>query len=291
MDFKNMITFLKVAELRSFSQAADVLGYSQSAVSTQISKLENELNKCLFDRIGHKIYLTESGKLFQQYVQNVLLLTENLEHALDGHLEVNGTIRLATSDSLCSSLFTSLFVDYQKFYPNVKFHVRTGLTDEMLHWLSHNEIDFIYTLDNCIRRADLTVLKETPEHVHFYVAASHPLLKQSNFTINNLTHYPLYLTEQGVSYRQLLDQALAEMGHDALIPSVESGNVEVIRELLHKTNGIGFIPDFVVKKDLQEGSICSLPLTDLNVTVWKQLIHHKGKALTPAMKHFITFIP
>ena len=45
MDFKNMTTFLKVAELRSFSQAADALGYSQSAVSTQNSKLENELNK------------------------------------------------------------------------------------------------------------------------------------------------------------------------------------------------------------------------------------------------------
>ena len=290
MDFKNMITFLKVAELRSFSQAADTLGYSQSAVSTQIAKLESELNKCLFDRIGHKIYLTESGKLFQQYVQNVLLLTENLEHALEGHLEVQGTIRLATSDSLCSSLFTSLFVDYQKCYPNVQFHIRTGLTDEMLHWLSHNEIDLIYTLDHCIRRPDLTFLKETPEHVHFYVAASHPLLKQKNLTLDDLSHYPLYLTEQGVSYRKLLDQALAELGH-VIIPTVESGNVEVIHELIQKTDGIGFIPEFVVKKDLQEGSICSLPLTDLNITVWKQLIHHKGKALTPAMQRFITFIP
>lgn len=290
MDFKNMITFLKVAELRNFSQAAYELGYSQSAVSTQILKLESELDKVLFDRIGHKIYLTESGKLFQQYVQNVLLLTENLEHALEGDLDVHGTIRLATSDSLCSSLFTSIFIEYQKSYPNVQFYIRTGLTDEMLHWLSHNEIDLIYTLDNCVRRPDLTVLKETPEPIHFYVSASHPLLKQPQMTISDLRSYPLYLTEQGVSYRKLLDQALAEAGY-AITPTIESGNVEVIRELIHKTDGIGFIPEFAVKKELQEGTICSLPLTNLNVTVWKQLIHHKGKALTPAMQQFIAFIP
>lgn len=290
MDFRNMITFLKVAELRNFSQAAEQLGYSQSAVSTQISKLEGELNKVLFDRIGHKIYLTESGKLFQQYVQNVLLLTENLEYALNENLDVYGTVRLATSDSLCSSVFTSLFVDYQKRYPNVQFHIRTGLTDEMLHWLSHNDIDLIYTLDSCVRRPELVVLKESPEHVHFYVAASHPLLNQKELTIADLKHYPLYLTEQGVSYRKLLDQALAEAGH-AILPTVESGNVQVIRELILQTEGIGFIPEFVVKKDLQAGTICSLPLTDLNITVWKQLIHHKGKALTPAMQCFIAAIP
>ncbi len=289
MDFKNMITFLKVAELHSFSQAATQLGYCQSAVSTQISKLETELNKTLFDRIGHKIYLTESGKLFQQYVQNVLLLTENLEHALEEQLDVRGTIRLATSDSLCSSLLTHLFVDYQKRYPNVQFHIRTGLTDEMLHWLLHNDIDLIYTLDNRIRRPELIVLNESPEPAHFYVSASHPLLNQAKLSIEDLKHYPLYLTEQGVSYRKLLDQALAEAEH-SILPTIESGNVQVIRELILKTNGIGFIPEFVVKKDLQAGSICPIPLTDLNITVWKQLIHHKGKALTPAMQSFINFI-
>ncbi|HCR41226.1 MAG TPA: LysR family transcriptional regulator, partial [Lachnospiraceae bacterium] len=58
MDFKNIQTFIKVAELKSFSLAASELGYSQSAVSTQISNIEKELGHLLFDRIGHKIKLT-----------------------------------------------------------------------------------------------------------------------------------------------------------------------------------------------------------------------------------------
>lgn len=290
MDLKNMKTFLRVAQLHSFSQAAAQLGYTQSAVSTQIAKLESELNTTLFDRVGHKIYLTENGQYFQQYVQNVLLLTENLNHHVTHTHDLYGTIRLATSDSLCSSFFTPLFIEFQKLHPHVQLHIRTGLTHDMLEWLLHNEIDLIYTLDHCIRRSDLVVLKENPESAYFYVAASHPLLQQSTLILEDLTSYPIYLTEAGVSYRQLLDQVLAEAGL-SLVPAVESGNIQVIRELILNTHGIGFIPAFAVKEDVRMGRLAPLVLENLHITVWKQLIHHKGKALTPAMEKFITLIP
>lgn len=290
MDTKTMLTFLKVVEFRSFSQAADQLGYSQSAVSTQILKLENELGNILFDRIGHKIYLTESGKRFQEYVQKVLLLTENLEHDLEGTLDLYGTIRIATSDSLCYSLFTSILIAYQKKYPNVQVHISTGLTDDMLLSLSHNEIDLVYTLDTCIRRPDLVVVKESPEHANFYASISHPIFKQSKITIDEIKKYPLYLTEQGVSYRKLLDQKLAEYRQD-VVASLESGNVQVIRDLILKTNGIGFVPEFVTQQDVLNKTIRPLTLPNLDITVWKQLIHHKGKALTPAMNAFLSYIP
>lgn len=290
MNLKNMKTFLKVAELRNFSQAAEQLGYTQSAVSTQIAKLESELNTILFDRVGHKIYLTENGMHFEQYVQNVLLLTENLYHHVTNTHDLQGIIRLATSDSLCSSFFTPLFIEFQKLHPNVQLHIRTGLTDEMLGWLLQNEIDLIYTLDHCIRRSDLVVLKESPEPAYFYVTSSHPLLKQSVVTLQDLATYPIYLTEQGVSYRQLLDQALAEAGL-SLLPAVESGNIQVLRELILNTYGIGFIPAFAVSEDVKTGVLVPLEIEELQVTVWKQLLHHKGKLLTPAMEKFIALIP
>lgn len=290
MDLKNMSTFLKVAQLRSFSQAAEQLGYTQSAVSTQIAKLEMELQTILFDRIGHKIYLTESGRHFQQYVQNVLILTENLYTDLTNNYELQGLIRLATSDSLCSSFFTPLFIEFQKLHPNVQLHIRTGLTDEMLGWLAQNEIDLIYTLDHCVRRPDLVILKESPEQAYFYASTLHPLAKKKTPSLQELVHYPIYLTEQGVSYRQLLDPVLAEAGI-SLSPAVESGNIQVIRELILHTNGIGFIPEFAVKKDVQEGTMVRISFEQLHITVWKQLLHHKGKALTPAMQKFIALIP
>lgn len=61
MDIKNLVTFIHVAELRSFTKAGDKLGYSQSTVSFQIRQLENELGVPLFERINRTVTLTEQG--------------------------------------------------------------------------------------------------------------------------------------------------------------------------------------------------------------------------------------
>ena len=61
MEIRNLVTFLQVAERKSFSRAAEALNYTQSTVSTQIKQLEDELDTKLFDRVNHNVVLTESG--------------------------------------------------------------------------------------------------------------------------------------------------------------------------------------------------------------------------------------
>ena len=67
MDTKNLTTFIYVAELRSFTKAADRLGFSQSTVSFQIKQMENELGCQLFERINHTVQLTEKGREVLEY--------------------------------------------------------------------------------------------------------------------------------------------------------------------------------------------------------------------------------
>ena len=62
MDLKNLITFIQVAELSSFSHAGEKLGYSQPTISVQIKQLEKELGVPLFERIGHTVRLTDKGR-------------------------------------------------------------------------------------------------------------------------------------------------------------------------------------------------------------------------------------
>ena len=61
MDLKNIESFVQVAELGSFTKAATALGYSQSTISFQIKQLEDSLGIPLFERIGHRIRLTQKG--------------------------------------------------------------------------------------------------------------------------------------------------------------------------------------------------------------------------------------
>lgn len=94
MDFREINTFIHVANQESFSKAADVLGYTQAAVSIQIKQLESELGTRLFDRIGKHISLTHQGKVFYQYA---LRITSEIEEAKD----VRNLFTLRTSRRMC----------------------------------------------------------------------------------------------------------------------------------------------------------------------------------------------
>ena len=62
MEIRNLVTFIRIAEVRNFSKAAEQLGYSQSAVTMQIKQLEKELHAQLFERIGRQVKLTQAGE-------------------------------------------------------------------------------------------------------------------------------------------------------------------------------------------------------------------------------------
>ena len=74
MELRTVNTFLHIAELHSFSRTARQLGYSQSAVSSQIAQLEAELGTPLFDRVGKTVRLTDAGQTFLGYARTLLEL-------------------------------------------------------------------------------------------------------------------------------------------------------------------------------------------------------------------------
>ena len=82
MELRNLITFIYVAELGSFTKAAEQLGYSQSTISFQIKQLEDELGCLLFERINHTITLTEQGHELVSYAHQVRALTEDFKETL-----------------------------------------------------------------------------------------------------------------------------------------------------------------------------------------------------------------
>ena len=101
MTITQLSTFLTIAELNSFSAAADSLGYAQSTVTTQIKQLEDELGCVLFDRLGKTISLTSSGERLIIYAEKMLQLEREIR--LDVAEEENpaGVLKLGVSESLC----------------------------------------------------------------------------------------------------------------------------------------------------------------------------------------------
>ena len=106
MELRTVNTFLHIAELHSFSRTARQLGYSQSAVSSQIAQLEAELGTPLYDRVGKTVRLTDAGQTFLGYARTLLETAQQAQAALQPAQQVRGSLRIALADSVCSTSST-----------------------------------------------------------------------------------------------------------------------------------------------------------------------------------------
>ena len=139
MELRNLTTFVRAAELRSFSQTARQLGYSQSAISMQISQLEAELETCLFDRVGKTVTLTPQGLRFFEYAQNILRMTENARSVMKNASLISGQLRVAMAESVCMSIFPRVLERYCRLYPEVQLSVISGTAVDLPRALAQND--------------------------------------------------------------------------------------------------------------------------------------------------------
>ena len=287
MELKNLNTFLHVAELGSFSRAGARLGYSQPTVSVQIRQLEEELDCRLFDRIGHMVRLTDRGREVLAYAQQIAGLYRQMSTPGQDPGEGRTVIRLATADSLCAPLMERVFAPLRRIHPNIHLNLTTAGTGDLFRLLDHNEVDLVCTLDNHIYNTNYVIAAEEKIGVHFVVSARHPLATQGTLTKQTLSQQELLLTEQGMSYRRLLDEWMARDSMQ-LQPALETGSADLICRLVERGVGMSFLPDYVTAGAVARGSLVRLEGEDFQPELWKQLLYHRGKWVSPALQVVIS---
>lgn len=287
MDTKNLTTFIYVAELRSFTKAADRLGFSQSTVSFQIKQLETELNCQLFERINHTVHLTEKGREVLEYAHQINRMTRELKDSMKEEAS-SGYIRLAMADSLCTSLLSRDFLRFRELYPNISLKIIAAGTEEMFRLMNHNEADAILTLDNHIYNTEYRILREEKVRTFFVAGAGTRIASASSLSIEELLLQPFILTEKGMSYRRLLEEKLAELSLEVQ-PVLEIGSTELICSLVEQGAGISFLPEYVIKDRVKAGTLVCLPVSGLEIHVWKQLLYHRNKWVSPQMERILKY--
>ena len=287
MDTKNLTTFIYVAELRSFTKAADRLGFSQSTVSFQIKQLETELSCQLFERINHTVHLTEKGREVLEYAHQINRMTRELKDSMKEEAS-SGYIRLAMADSLCTSLLSRDFLHFRKLYPNISLKIIAAGTEEMFRLMNHNEADAILTLDNHIYNTEYRILREEKVRTFFVAGAGTRIASASSLSIEELLLQPFILTEKGMSYRRLLEERLAELFLE-IQPVLEIGSTELICSLIEQGAGISFLPEYVIKDRVKAGTLVCLPVSGLEIHVWKQLLYHRNKWVSPQMETVLKY--
>lgn len=284
MEIKNLNTFLHVAEFGSFSRAGEQLGYSQPTVSVQIRQLEQELGVQLFDRIGHAVRLTDQGRQILPYAQQVCRLCSQMSHETPN--QQAAVVRVATADSLCPPLLLEHFAQLRKRYPNILIKMTTAGTADLFRMLDHNEVDLVCTLDSHIYNTNYVIAAEERAGLHFVIRADHPLAKRPCLQKQDILSQNMLLTEKGMSYRRLLDEWLAADSME-VHPVLEVGSADLICRLVEQGMGMSFLPDYVTQAAVDAGTVVRLQAEGFTPELWKQLLYHRGKWLSPPLQAVI----
>ena len=284
MELKNLNTFLHVAEFGSFSRAGERLGYSQPTVSVQIRQLEQELGVQLFDRIGHSVRLTDQGRQILPYAQQVSRLCSQMSH--ESPNQQAAVVRVATADSLCPPLLLDHFSRLRRENPNILIKMNTAGTGDLFQLLDRNEVDLVCTLDSHIYNRNYVIAAERRAGLHFVVSATNPLAKEKILRKQDIVSQDMLLTEKGMSYRRLLDEWLARESLE-VHPVLEVGSADLICRLVEQGMGMSFLPDYVTDKAVEAGTLVRLQAEGFEPELWKQLLYHRDKWLSPPMQAVI----
>lgn len=285
MEFKNLDTFIRVAELENFSEAADELGFSQSTVTTQIHQLEEQLHTKLFDRNGKRVSLSAAGRKFLEYSYRIRQAEEEAADYFLREQEPEGLLRIGIMESVCASGYDRYLIDYMMKYPKVTVKLEVCTTFEAMERLEKGELDVILTLDHRIKREDWETVYEKDEDIVFFCSPEHPLAKRKSIKVEELLTEDFLMVEEKCNYREAFEQDMQARGMIVKC-RMEIGHCGVIIDAASKGLGLSLLPRFTVCDALENGRVRELTISDYHLQMDLQMIYDKKRWKSPALKAF-----
>ena len=275
MEFRQLQTFMIIAQTESFSKAAELLGYSQSAVTVQIRLLEKELDTRLFERMGRKIALTAQGQNLQIHAGRILEEMSQAEAEIRLEQELCSPLHVGVIESLFFTKLPPILGYFRQHYPKVSLKLTTGTPKELIEHMEYNQLDLIYILDRPRYNNRWSKEMEKKEDIVFVTNPKLAITQKQDLMVEDLLYNPFFLTEKNENYRKELDQFL------------ESSNTEFIIRMIIENGGISYLPYFAVEKSIKSGELAVLKVKDFQLSMYQQIFYHKSKWKTKEMEEFI----
>ena len=249
MDWDKLKVFHAAAEAGSFTHAGEQLGLSQSAVSRQVSALEQELSVSLFHRHARGLILTEQGELLYRTAHDVFMKLEAARAKLtDSRERPNGDLRVTTTPGIGVHWLTPRLGEFVDLYPEI--HITLLTTDE--------------ELDLAMREADVAIRLRQPTQpdliqrklfsVHFHVYASPEYLKRFGTprTFDDLDNHRVLVLGGNVPPYLQRSRWLIEVARDGKgprMPHLVINNILGILRACQRGLGIAMLPDYLVEEN------------------------------------------
>lgn len=181
----------------SFTKTAELLGYSQSAVSQVIKSLENELGTTLVKRDKSGISLTIDGANYFPFIQSIASAEASLaskKKEMDGFS--NSEIRIGTFTGVSRNLLPQLIQEFKESYPDVRFTLQQGNYTSISNWIKQGTVDFGFTGEESVAGLTITPIKK--DEMKAVLPVNHKLTSFPTVTMKQLSKEPLILVSEGI---------------------------------------------------------------------------------------------
>jgi DNA-binding transcriptional LysR family regulator len=285
MELRQLEYFVAVAEEQNFTRAAERVHISQSGVSAQIRRLEQELGAELFDRSARTATLTVAGKAALEPARAALAAAEAVAQAVG---EVTDLIRgRLTVGMVIGCTVTPLFdalAAFHRAHPGVEISLREDNSDRLVEGVRAGVLDLALIGTATATPDGLDALTIISERLVVAVPTGHPLAEGRRVTLRDLATYPLVCMPSGTGLRTVFDRACAAQSLQPTI-ALQAGSADAIADLAARGLGVAILSESMAagyRDRLTARLIDDVETPALLALIWKS---NPGPALRELLAH------
>jgi DNA-binding transcriptional LysR family regulator len=291
MDTRQLAAFCAVVERKSFSQAAELLGISQPAVSLQIRSLEQRLGTQLLDRSGRRVEPTEAGMRLYRGSQRLLALEEQLLEDVssgDGG-PLRGTLELGASSGPGETVLPVLLCEFQRQHSEVRVALSVFDTQTVVDLVARRELE-LGVVGASRRHRGVVFEPFFRDEVVLVCPPGHRFAGRT-ITLDDLRSEPLILMQEGAGVRQVIEDEVRRAGVRMrdLDVRLELGLKESVRIAVRAGYGVTFISRTSVEADLAAGTIAEARVEGLEPAREISLVRAARRRATRVADAFVAF--
>jgi DNA-binding transcriptional LysR family regulator len=286
MEFRQLRTFVAIAETRSFTRAAERVHLTQAAVSAQIKSLEAEAGVPLFSRVNKKVFLTEAGEALLRRAERLLRAHDEALVALAqlGQAE-RGRLRVGTASTMASTHpLPAILAELKRAHPGAQVTVRRATSSEIVAQILHGDLD-LGLVSLPVEASDIHAEVLQRDRLVAVVQPEHPLARQRAVSVERLAAEHLILGEQGGNTRRLIDLFFEKAGVRPQV-AMELGSMSSVVRMVEHGLGVSIVPRSAARAELAAGRLRALQVKGLKVYWELGLVSLKSGYEPPVQQTF-----
>ena len=292
MDIRRLEIFAKVAELGSFSRAAEALFLTQPTISEHVRALEDELGVQLLDRLGRGATPTRAGQLLLGYAKRMLTLSREAHQALERFQgRMSGELVVGGSTIPGEYVLPALIGQFKTKYPDISISLLIGSSRQVSEWLEEGRVEVGVVGARPASRA-LEAKELMPDELVVVVPSTHAWAPRRTATLADLQKEPMILRERGSGSREAIEHALHEAGIvlASLRIAGEMGSTQAVKQAVRAGVGIALISKRAVEDECRAGLLACVKIKDLRVARAFHLVTHRDRTRSPLAEAFVEFV-